>query len=54
MMWYAKKVGAIVPFLGEDSDTKGPIYWSRETAGYKNIVFQTDAIIVEVDEKCFE
>lgn len=49
MLWYADKVGTIVPFIGEGEDPKGPVYWSRETAGYKNIVFQKDAIIIEVD-----
>ena len=42
MMWYADKVGSIQPYLGEDIDIKGPIYWSREPAGYKNMVFQKD------------
>jgi hypothetical protein len=49
LMWYSRKVGQLVPYLGEDVDFKGPIYWSREDAGYKNMVFQCDAEIVEVD-----
>lgn len=49
MMWYADKVGSIQPYLGEDIDIKGPIYWSREPAGYKNMVFQKDAELIEVD-----
>jgi len=50
MMWYSRCIGSVVPLLGVDMDTRGPIYWSREPAGYKNIVFQKDAEIVEVDD----
>ena len=50
MLWYADKVGSIQPYLGEDIDRKGPIYWSREPAGYKNMVFQKDAEIIETDD----
>lgn len=50
MMWYAGKVGTTVPYLGDDIDRKGPIYWSREPAGYKNMVFQKDAIIIETED----
>jgi hypothetical protein len=50
LLWYKNKVGHLIPFLGEDQDRRGPIFWSREDAGYKNIVFQRDAEIVEVEE----
>lgn len=49
MLWYAQCVGNVVPFLGEDMDFKGPIYWSRDRGGYKNIVFQKDAEVIDVD-----
>lgn len=49
MLWYAQCVGKVVPFLGEDMDFKGPIYWSRDRGGYKNIVFQKDAEVIDVD-----
>lgn len=51
MMWYRDMIGEVVPFLGTDTDTKGPIFWSREPAGYKNVVFQTDAVIIEKETK---
>jgi hypothetical protein len=50
-MWYSKKIGQYVDYLGEDVDRKGPIFWSRDNGGYKNIVFKKDAEIVEVDAK---
>ena len=50
MLWYVDKVGTTLPYLGQGEDAKGPIYWSREPAGYKNMVFQKDAIIIEVDD----
>lgn len=51
MMWYSKKIGQVVDYLGDDIDRKGPIFWSRDSGGYKNIVFKTDAEIVEIDVK---
>lgn len=48
-MWYSKRIGDIVPYLGTDMDFKGPIYWSRDNGGYKNIVFQRDAEVEEID-----
>ena len=48
LMWYSERVGAIVPFLGEDNDYKGPIYWSRDSGGYKNIIFRKDAELIDV------
>lgn len=50
MLWYRGKIGQLIPYLGQDVDRRGPIFWSREDAGYKNIVFQCDAEIVEVEE----
>ena len=44
LMWYSQRVGATVIYLGEEDG----IYWSREPAGYKNIILKQDAIIVEV------
>lgn len=49
MMWYAKSIGKYAVHLGEDTDARGPIYWSRDNGGYKNIVFQKDAIVEEID-----
>lgn len=54
MLWYARRVGDIVPYLGDDMDSLGPIYWSRDNGGYKNIVFQKDAEIMEVDNVDFK
>lgn len=45
MMWYSDKVGETVEFLREDED----FYWSREPAGYSNIVHKQDAVIVYED-----
>ena len=44
MMWYRNKVGDVVPFLGEDPQH----YWSREPAGFKNIVNKRDGLIFDV------
>lgn len=49
MLWYADLVGQRVPYLGIDTDPRGPIYWSREPAGYKNLVFCQDAVLVDLD-----
>lgn len=43
MMWYRDKVGHIVDFLHEDDQ----YYWSREPAGYSNIIKRQDGEIVE-------
>lgn len=42
-MWYAEKIGQYIPFLWEEED----YYWSREDAGYKNIVKKCDAVVFE-------
>ncbi|QZA80269.1 hypothetical protein [Deefgea piscis] len=46
-MWYADKVGQLVPFFGAWSDG----YKSREDAGHTNIVKFSDAEIVEIRSK---
>ncbi|QKJ65268.1 hypothetical protein HQN60_00110 [Deefgea piscis] len=46
-MWYADKVGQLVPFFGAWSDG----YKSREDAGHTNIVKFSDAEIVEINDK---
>lgn len=43
MMWYAKLIDQIVPFVREEKD----YYLSREPAGYINIVLKKDASIIE-------
>lgn len=45
-MWYRDSVGRIVPFVGVDSDG----WWSREPAGYKNIIKLTDAELVDLGQ----
>ena len=47
MMWYAKHVGAIIPFLRQTPDR----FWSREPAGYSNIVLLQDAEVVEITDE---
>lgn len=51
-MWYAGLVGQVVPLVREEADC----YWSREPAGYVNIVHKADAEPVEVNctngQKC--
>ena len=46
MMWYADKVGELVPYLRTFDDC----YMSREPAGFSNIVKLEDADLVEVDD----
>ena len=48
-LWYRGKVGQLIPYIGEDEDGRVAFFWSREDAGYKNIVFRSDAEIVEVE-----
>ena len=40
-LWYAPLVGQVVPNLGWDGTLPG--WWSREPAGFKNIVRAQDA-----------
>ena len=44
LMWYNQHVGAIVPFLRQDTE----YFWSREPAGYSNIVLLADAEVIEI------
>jgi hypothetical protein len=44
-MWYADRVGTTVPFVRQDSCG----LWSREPAGYLNIVRPADGQIVELE-----
>lgn len=41
-MWYAGLVGKTLELLWEDADG----YWSREPAGYTNVVRREDAQVV--------
>ncbi len=46
LMWYRDKVGELVEFVREDKD----FLWSREDAGYLNIVKKQDGQIVDDSE----
>jgi hypothetical protein len=41
LLWYADRVGQQVVYLGEESD----IYWSRDSGGYKEIVWKKEATV---------
>ena len=41
LLWYADRVGQEVVYLGEEDD----IYWSRDSGGYKNLVWKKDATV---------
>lgn len=43
MMWYRNKVGHIVEYLREDDQ----YLWSREPAGYSNIIRREDGEVTE-------
>ena len=45
LMWYAKSVGEIVPFIRDEGDC----YVSREPSGYANIVHKEDAELINVE-----
>ena len=49
MMWYKYCIGCYVPLLREENDC----YWSKEIAGYSNIVRTEDASIVDVENPKF-
>jgi len=49
MMWYRNKVGEVVT-LAKPEHADPDIYWSREPAGYLNIVKKRDAEVIEVSE----
>lgn len=44
-LWYANKVGQTVPLYADRED-----FWSREDAGYYNIVFRKDAELVLIND----
>ena len=46
LLWYADRVGQEVVYLGEEDD----IYWSRDSGGYKNLVWKKDACITNTDQ----
>ena len=46
LLWYADKIGSIVPFVREKAD----YYLSKEPAGYLNIVYKKDAKIIRAEE----
>lgn len=46
MMWYASKVGQVVPLVRELSDC----FMAREPAGYSNIVDLRDGVIVDLPD----
>lgn len=46
MLWYWPLVGEAVQFIREDAEG----YWSREPAGYVNVVLIQDAEIVKVEQ----
>jgi hypothetical protein len=49
LMWYRNKVGEVVT-LAKPEHADPDIYWSREPAGYLNIVKKRDAEVIEVSE----
>lgn len=46
-MWYAELIGDYLPFIREDGDG----YWSREPAGYSNLVRREDAQVIDDEHK---
>lgn len=50
MMWYRDKVGQTV-VLARRANADPEVYWSREPAGYLNIVAKQDAEIIEVEDE---
>lgn len=51
LMWYAGLVGQVVPLVREEADC----YWSREPAGFVNIVRKEDAELIEAGtDRCDE
>lgn len=46
MMWYRDMIGKTVE-LAKHPDADQDVYWSREPAGYLNIVKKQDAEIIE-------
>lgn len=50
MMWYRDMVGEIVT-LAKPEYADPDVYWSRELAGYLNIVNKQDAEVIEVKDE---
>jgi hypothetical protein len=50
MMWYRDMVGQIIT-LAKPEHADLDVYWSREPAGYINIVNKQDAEIIEVKDE---
>lgn len=46
LMWYREMVGKYVPYRSEEPD----VFWSREPAGYTNVVRKSDAVVVDVPD----
>lgn len=42
-LWYAPYVGMYWEVIGEEED----IYWAKEPAGYKNILYREDVELME-------
>ena len=49
MMWYSNLIGQTVT-LARHPDSDREVYWSREQAGYLNIVYKKDAEVIDVDD----
>lgn len=50
LMWYREHVGYLVDYRG--SDAAG--HWSREPAGYVNVVRHADATLLELDDEAIK
>ena len=50
MMWYRDMVGQTVA-LARAEDRDPDVYWSREPAGYLNMVYKQDAEVIEVKDE---
>jgi hypothetical protein len=46
VVWYANHVGKTFDVVREDTETSD-VFWTREPDGYINIVYKTDAQIVQ-------
>lgn len=46
-LWYANKIGQVIEIERETFD----FYWSREDAGYINIIYKDDVEIVDTNER---
>ena len=50
MMWYRDMVGQTV-VLARATDCDPDVYWSREPAGYLNMIYKQDADVIEVEDE---